>query len=100
MTCIYFMKSRSKVFTHFRAFCAEIKTQFNASMRILIRDSAREYMLEFFWFYMDNTVFSISLHVLINPLKMELLRGRIYIYLKHLGPSYSKRRCLIIFGSM
>jgi hypothetical protein len=29
MTLIYFMKNRSKVFSHFCTFCAEIKTQFN-----------------------------------------------------------------------
>ena len=30
VTCLYLMKSRSKVFSHFSAFCAEIQTQFHA----------------------------------------------------------------------
>ena len=32
MTWIYFMKNRFEVFSHFCAFCAEIKTQFNISV--------------------------------------------------------------------
>uniref|UniRef100_A0A0V0IC00 Putative ovule protein n=1 Tax=Solanum chacoense TaxID=4108 RepID=A0A0V0IC00_SOLCH len=52
MTWIYFMKSRSEVFTHFCAFYAEVKTQFNASVRILRSDNAKEYMSESFQSYM------------------------------------------------
>jgi len=52
MTWIYFMKSRSEVFTHFCAFCAEVKTQFNTSVRILRSDNAKEYMSELFQSYM------------------------------------------------
>jgi len=46
------MKSRSEVFTHFTAFCAEVKTQFSASVRILRSDNAKEYMSELFWSYL------------------------------------------------
>ena len=46
------MKSSSVVFTHFGAFCAEMKTQFNASVCILRSDNAKEYMSELFWYYM------------------------------------------------
>ena len=48
MTWIYFMKSHSEVFSHFCVFCAEVKTQFNASVRILRSDNAKEYMSELF----------------------------------------------------
>ena len=49
---VYFMKSRSEVFTHFGVFCAEIKTQFNESEHILRSNNAKEYMSELFLFYM------------------------------------------------
>lgn len=37
------MKDRSELFSIFRAFCAEVKTQFNVPVRILRSDNAREY---------------------------------------------------------
>ncbi|CAH9119777.1 unnamed protein product [Cuscuta epithymum] len=38
------MKRRSELFTHFSAFCAEIKTQFNVPVRVLRGDNAQEYL--------------------------------------------------------
>lgn len=52
MTWIYFMKNRSEVFSHFCAFCAEIKTQFHANVRTLKNDNAKEYISESFQSYM------------------------------------------------
>jgi len=52
MTWIYFMKNRSEVFSHFCAFCAEVKTQFNVSVHILRSDNAKEYMSDMFHNYM------------------------------------------------
>ena len=48
------MKNRSEVFSHFSAFCAEIKTQFNVSVRILRSDNAKEYLSEQFQTYMTQ----------------------------------------------
>ena len=53
-TWIYFMKNRSEVFSHFCAFCAEIKTQFNISVRTLRRDNGKEYMSNSFQSYMTQ----------------------------------------------
>lgn len=52
MTWIYFMKNRSELFSHFIAFCAEIKTQFNLSVRTLRSDNAKEYFSDVFQHYM------------------------------------------------
>lgn len=52
VTRIYFMKSHFEVFTHFCVFYAEVKTQFNTSVRILRSDFAKEYMSELFQSYM------------------------------------------------
>lgn len=57
MTRIYFMKSLSEVFTHFCTFCVEVKTQLNASVRILRSDNAKEYMSESFQSYMRQNGF-------------------------------------------
>ena len=48
------MKNRSEVFSHFSAFCAKIKTQFNVSVRILRSDNAKEYLSEQFQTYMTQ----------------------------------------------
>ncbi|CAH9055335.1 unnamed protein product [Cuscuta epithymum] len=52
MTWIYFMKRRSELFSHFCAFCAEIKTQFNVPVRVLRGDNAQEYLSASFKLYM------------------------------------------------
>lgn len=40
------------MFTHFCAFFAEVKTQFNASVRTLRSENSKEYMSEFFQSYL------------------------------------------------
>ena len=42
-TWLYLMKSRSELFSIFKSFCAEINTQFNASIQTLRSDNAPEY---------------------------------------------------------
>ena len=40
-TWLYLMKNRSELFSHFRAFCAEIHTQFHVSVQNLRSDNAK-----------------------------------------------------------
>ena len=47
-TWLYLMKNCSELFSHFRAFCAEIKTQFHTSVQIPRSDNAKEYLSEQF----------------------------------------------------
>ena len=49
---LYLMKSRSKLFSHFSAFCAEIQTEFHISMQTLKSDNVKEYLLEPFQSFM------------------------------------------------
>ena len=46
------MKSRSELFSHFCAFCAEIKTQFDVSIHTMRSDNAKEYLSASFQTYM------------------------------------------------
>lgn len=46
------MKNRSELLSHFTAFCAEFKTQFNVLVQILKSDNAKEYLSEHFQNYM------------------------------------------------
>ena len=43
VTYLYLMKERSKLYSIFKSFYMEIKTQFNASLHIFRSDNAREY---------------------------------------------------------
>ena len=52
VTWLYLMKSCSKLFSHFSAFCAEIQTQFHVSFQTLRSDNAKEYLLEPFQSFM------------------------------------------------
>ena len=47
-TWLYLMINRSKLFSHFRAFCVEIKTQFYTYVQNLRSDNAKEYLSEQF----------------------------------------------------
>ena len=38
------METYSELFSHFRAFCAEIHTQFHVSVQSLRSDNAKEYL--------------------------------------------------------
>ena len=42
------MKNRSELFSHFRAFCAEIRTQFHVYVQNLRSDNTKEYLFEQF----------------------------------------------------
>ena len=43
VTYLYLLKKRSELYSIFKSFYMEIKTQFNASLRIFRSDNAREY---------------------------------------------------------
>ena len=47
-TLLYLMKNRSKLFSHFRVFCVNIKTKFHTYVQNLRSDNAKEYMSEQF----------------------------------------------------
>ena len=51
-TWLYLMKNRSKLFSNFRAFYAEIHIQFHVSVQNLRSDNAKEYMSEQFQSFM------------------------------------------------
>ena len=46
------MKNRSELFSHFRAFCAKIHTQFHVYVQNLRSDNAKEYVSEQFQSFM------------------------------------------------
>ena len=52
VTWLYLMKGRSKLFSHFNAFCAEIQIQFHVSIQTLRSDNAKEYLSEPFQSFM------------------------------------------------
>ncbi|KAJ9180876.1 hypothetical protein P3X46_009068, partial [Hevea brasiliensis] len=54
VTWLYLMKNRSELFSIFCAFCNEIKTQFNISVRILRSNNAKEYFSAQFLSYMTQ----------------------------------------------
>ena len=54
VTWLFLMKSRSELFSLFCSFCAEIRTQFNVSVRTLRSDNAKEYMSGQFQNYMTQ----------------------------------------------
>ena len=51
-TWLYLMKNRSELFSHFRAFCAEIHTQFHVSVQNMRSDNVKEYLSEQFQSFM------------------------------------------------
>ena len=51
-TWLYLMKNCWELFSHFRAFCAEIHTQFHVSVQNLRSDNAKKYMSEQFQSFM------------------------------------------------
>ena len=46
------MKSQSKLFSHFSAFCVEIQTQFQVSVQTLRSDNVKEYLSKPFQSFM------------------------------------------------
>ncbi|KAJ7979031.1 Retrovirus-related Pol polyprotein from transposon TNT 1-94 [Quillaja saponaria] len=53
-TWLFLMKNRSELLSIFQLFCAEIKTQFGVSIRILRSDNAREYFSTSFQHFMTS----------------------------------------------
>ena len=51
-TWLYLMKNRFELFSHFRAFCAEIHTQFHVYVQSLRSDNAKEYVSKQFQSFM------------------------------------------------
>ena len=52
VTRLYFIKSRSKLFSHFTTFCAKIKTQFHVPIQILRSYNVKEYLSKPFQSFM------------------------------------------------
>ena len=99
-TWLYLMKNRYELFSHFYAFCDEIHTQFHVSVQCLRSDNVKEYVSEQFQLFMLQMASFISPPVLILPLIMEWLRGRIDTSLKLLERYYFKCMCPRISGPM
>ena len=56
-TLLYLMKNHSELFSHFRAFCAEIHTQFHVYVQNLRSDNVKKYMFEQFQsFMLQNSI--------------------------------------------
>ena len=81
-TSLYLMKNRFELFSHFHAFCTEIHTQFDVSVQSLRSDNAKEYVSKQFQSFMVQMESFIRPHVLLLPLRMKWLRGRIDTSLK------------------
>ena len=63
-TWLYLMKNRFKLFSHFRAFYAEIHTQFYVYVQSLRSDNAKEYVSEqFLSFMLQNDILHQTLCV-------------------------------------
>ena len=98
-TWLYLMKNRSELFSHFRAFCAEIHTQFHVYLHNLRSDNAKEYVSEQFQSFMLQHGI-LHLLVLTLLLIMELLRERIETSLKLPELYYFRYMCPSIYGLM
>ena len=65
-TWLFLMKTRVKLFSIFQKFHAEIRTQFNTSIRVLRSDNAKEYFStsfsSFFVFPWDSSPIILCLH--------------------------------------
>ena len=70
VTWLYLMKSRSKLFSHFSAFCAAIQTQFHVFVQTLRSDNAKSICQNLFSPSCYNMRFSIRPCVLMHPLIM------------------------------
>ena len=98
-TWLYLMKNRSELFSHFRAFCAEIHTQFYVYVQNLRSDNAKNICLNNFSHSCFRMTSFIRYLVLIF-LKMELLKEKIGTFLKPLGLYCFKCACPSIYGPM
>jgi len=79
MTWLYLMKHKKEVLKCFKDFCACIKNQFNAHVKIIRTDNGTEYMNNEFENYLSKRGYYIRPLALIHPNRMEWLKGRIDI---------------------
>ena len=79
-TCIYLLKSRSDVFSTFKAFHSEINNQLNFSIKILRSDNAKKY---------PNNTFNQFLE------QNKIMHQSSYVYTKHNGVVKCKNRLLL-----
>jgi len=84
------MKNRSELFSHFCAFCAEIKTQFNVSVQTLRSDNAKEYFSTQFQSYMLQQGIIHQSSCVDTPSQNGLAERKIDTYLKLHGPYFFK----------
>ena len=100
------MKKSSKLFSHFRAFCTEIHTQFHVYVQNLRSDNAKEYVSKQFQSFMLQHGILHQTFCVDTPAKngvaerMELLRERIDTPLKLPKLYYFKCMCPSISGLM
>ena len=99
-TWLYLMKSRSELFFNFRAFYAEIHTQFHISIQNLRSDNAKEYLSKQFQsFMLQNDILHQTSYV-DTPSQNEVAERKKYTFLKPLGLYCFKYTCPSIFGPM
>ena len=96
-TWLYLMKNRSELFSHFRAFYAEIHTQFHVSVQNLRNNVPKNICLNNF----DHSCFRMASFirhpVLILLLKMELLKEKIDTLMpKHFWVDVVSTACFFI----
>ena len=89
VTWFYLMKSCSKLFSHFTAFCTEIQTQFRVPVQILRSDNVKEYlskpfqsfMLQHGIFYQTSYVDTLSYNEVAERKNRHLLKtARILLF--------------------
>ena len=99
-TWLYLMKNHSELFSHFRAFCAEIHTQFHVyvqNLRVIMQKNMFPNNFSPSCFNMASFIRLLMLTLL---LRMELVRERIDTSLKLLELYYFKCMCPSISGLM
>ena len=87
-TWIYFLRSKSEVFSVFKTFVAYIETQFSSNIKVLRSDSGGEYMSSEFHDFLQQKGIVSNVLVLIHLSKMVLLNVRTVIYWMLLEPYY------------
>ena len=98
-TWLYLMKNRSELFSHFRAFYAEIHTQFHVSVQNLRSVNAKEYLSEQFQSFMFKNDILHQTSCVDTP-QNGVIDKKKYTFLKSLGLYCFKCTCPSIFGPM
>ena len=94
------MKNRSKLFSHFRDFCAEIHTQFHVYVQNLRSDNAKEYMFEQFQSFMLQNDILHQTSCVDTPSQNGVAEKKIDTFLKPLELYYFKCTCPNTSGPM